>query len=351
MDEITHKICLKCKEDLPISNFYFRKEKGQYRGCCKKCKSINTKEEVAARLLAETKVCKHCGIDKPVSEYQKAGKGKWLQPYCKPCDANRKRKHIEENKEMTVNSRKRYYKENKPIIIERTKEYRRKNIDKIKNRAKSYRDKNSDTIKKRNREYGKKNRKVITKKLREKRQSNKEYYQEKGRILRASRTPEQIEAKKKYDREYKIKNKEKNMIFGYLSQFWNSVTSATTDTVAWFQSVGNAVAGALGNLVLIPFRGLFEVILALGWTIVQIVHLVGVIFSPIVFLGIYLYKVSVSFFFTPVTTNLFTLDTSVMTFITAFPLMAIMFVVLTGLLYVVTAISIFTKMVNLTIAT
>lgn len=45
----------------------------------------------------ETKVCKHCGVEKPKSEYNKAGGGRWLQPYCKPCDKIRKRKHRDNN--------------------------------------------------------------------------------------------------------------------------------------------------------------------------------------------------------------------------------------------------------------
>lgn len=89
--------CVKCQKDLPVSEFYFRKEKGQYRSCCKKCKSVNTKEEIAARLLAGTKVCKHCNIEKPTNEYQKSGKGKWLQPYCKICDSSRKRRYCQDN--------------------------------------------------------------------------------------------------------------------------------------------------------------------------------------------------------------------------------------------------------------
>lgn len=42
------------------------------------------------------------------------------------------------------------------------------------------------------------------------------------------------------------------MIWSYLAQFWNSVTSVVVTggeyTVAWFQSLGNAVAGAIGSV-------------------------------------------------------------------------------------------------------
>lgn len=208
MDNNTKK-CGACKVEKPLSEFYFRKETGKYRAACKKCKSINTKEQIRARLISKTKVCKHCCIEKSVSEYQKAGGGKWLQPYCKPCDAIRKRKYEEINKDHVVKSRKLYYQNNKDIIIERTKEYRDKNIEKIKKRTQEYRDKNRDLINKRGREYIRKNSEILNKKHMERYYANHEKYLLKAKIARANRTPEQIEKKKKYDREYKIKNKGK----------------------------------------------------------------------------------------------------------------------------------------------
>ena len=37
-------------------------------------------------------------------------------------------------------------------------------------------------------------------------------------------------------------------MWGYLSEFWNAITEVGGYTVAWFQSVGNAVAGAIGAI-------------------------------------------------------------------------------------------------------
>lgn len=51
-------------------------------------------------------------------------------------------------------------------------------------------------------------------------------------------------------------------VFGYLSEFWNSITEKTIEawqfTADWFQQVGNAVAGALGNVLLFPFKIMFD---------------------------------------------------------------------------------------------
>jgi hypothetical protein len=70
------------------------------------------------------KICKHCGIGKLHSEYQKAGGGKWLQPYCKPCDAERKRKYTEANRAVVLAKRMKYYYQNKEAILQKYKEKR-----------------------------------------------------------------------------------------------------------------------------------------------------------------------------------------------------------------------------------
>src|ERR1700749_4165457 len=121
------KVCAKCEQELPITEFYFRKDKNRYRNCCKKCKSVTSKEEIKKRVSSPTKICKHCGIEKPIEDYQKAGGGKWTQPYCKPCDSERKKKYEAENKDKVIYSRKIYYQENKSIITKKVREYRSKN--------------------------------------------------------------------------------------------------------------------------------------------------------------------------------------------------------------------------------
>lgn len=118
------RVCKKCNKDLPVSNFYFRKEKNDYRSCCKKCKSVNTKEELLAKANSETKVCKLCNIEKPRSEYQKAGGGRWLQPYCKPCDAQRKNKYCIDNKDRLKEKGHKDYLNNREVILAKDKEKR-----------------------------------------------------------------------------------------------------------------------------------------------------------------------------------------------------------------------------------
>lgn len=210
MDEtIGLKTCNVCNMEKPVTEFYFRKERNEYRSNCKKCKPLISKEQIAQRMLLPTKVCKHCSIEKPVSEYQKAGGGKWLQPYCKPCDAERKKKHRSENIEEITKKHKQYYQDNKEVITEKTKKYRDKNIDAVRKRSRAYREANLETVRKKQKEYNRLNSEMLNKKHLARYYNDREKYLSKFKEYRDSRTPEQVAAKKLYDRQYKKNNKEK----------------------------------------------------------------------------------------------------------------------------------------------
>lgn len=191
-----------CGEIKPLSEFYFRKETGQHRAACKKCKRIKTKEEIIAAAYAETKTCKHCGIEKPRSEFQNAGK--LVQPYCKPCDKVRKKKHEVENQEQYDNSRKEYYKNNFVEINKRNRAYAVKNAEKVIERRKAYHARNKESICKRSREYNKKNKSEISKRNKEKREANIEFYLAREKAYRS--TSEGKARKAAQDKKYREKN-------------------------------------------------------------------------------------------------------------------------------------------------
>jgi len=71
--------------------------------------------------VEQLKQCKTCKQDKPLSDYNKAGGGKWLQPYCKPCDSERKKRHYLENREKYKDAHKTYYELNKVAISDEQK--------------------------------------------------------------------------------------------------------------------------------------------------------------------------------------------------------------------------------------
>lgn len=204
--ELDGKKCNVCGAHKPLTEFYFRNDRGIYRPNCKKCKPLNRMADIMKRVAEQTtKICKHCGIGKPVSEYQKAGGGKWLQPYCKPCDANRKQKYAEDNKDKVVKKRKQHYIDNKEIITKRNKDYIRNNVAKVKERTMKYIEDNIERIRLRGREYSRKNSEILKAKSRERYYSNHQRYLEKQKEQRDNRTSEQIVAKKEYDKQYKIK--------------------------------------------------------------------------------------------------------------------------------------------------
>lgn len=66
----------------------------------------------------------------------------------------------------------------------------------------------------------------------------------------------------------------------YLSQFWDSITSATADSVEWFQSLGNAVAGAMGNILLYPLQVMVDFGLAIVYFVSQVWSLISIFFAP-----------------------------------------------------------------------
>lgn len=164
------KVCESCKKELSLSNFYFRKDQNRYRPACKKCKRVNTMEQIKAKANSDVKVCKHCNLEKPITEYQKAGGGKWTQPYCKICDSIRKEKHQSENLDRYIEKRRSYYKNNKAEILAKQKErkskipkkervYNKMSDEERKRRkaeqSKIFRIKNAEKIREKKRQYNK----------------------------------------------------------------------------------------------------------------------------------------------------------------------------------------------------
>lgn len=77
-------------------------------------------------------------------------------------------------------------------------------------------------------------------------------------------------------------------MIGFLDEFWNSITSATEGTVEWFQSLGNAVAGALGNLLFYPLRAIVDFGLAIAYLFSQLYQIILYILAPFLFFINYL---------------------------------------------------------------
>lgn len=166
------KICKSCLVEKDESDFYFKKDRNAYGNTCRKCLIAGNKHVKDL----ENKICKHCNIIKPNSEYQKAGGGKWLQPYCKDCDKKRKdiwrSVNIDSVKEK-ASVRYKGWKEKQPPRVQKP----RKEDDKeyVRQRGRTYAQRPESKARKSDsdRRYREKNRDKLQLK-------KKEYYQTKG---------------------------------------------------------------------------------------------------------------------------------------------------------------------------
>lgn len=71
------------------------------------------------------------------------------------------------------------------------------------------------------------------------------------------------------------------MIWGYLNEFWNAITSVGDYTIEFFQNIGNAVAGALGNLFEFVNHNITDVFVFAGWLFSNFKIFFGNVLLPI----------------------------------------------------------------------
>lgn len=112
-------------------------------------------------------------------------------------------------------------------------------------------------------------------------------------------------------------------MFDYLSQFWNAIVSVVvggaTYGIDFFQQIGNAVAGAIGLVILLPLRYVVEFFLAIGWIISNLISILGMLLSPISYLFIFLKVFIQAILTTPASSNLFTVNAQALTALTQLP--------------------------------
>lgn len=131
MDSIKTKVCSECKQELPVSEFYPRKNsKIGFSCCCKACHKIRGKIAKAKinakpKLIPDFKKCSRCGETYPAAMFVKDNdRISGLASWCKKCTGEQRVKTADHRH---AHGRK-YYSENK----EKFKEYAKKNADRIK---------------------------------------------------------------------------------------------------------------------------------------------------------------------------------------------------------------------------
>lgn len=94
------------------------------------------------------------------------------------------------------------------------------------------------------------------------------------------------------------------MIWSYLSQFWNSITSVGDYSVEFFQSIGNAVAGAVGGIFEFVAHNASDFFVFLGWFFSNIGGIFTRLIIPIKFVFNFLKSFLDNAFASPVDTAL-----------------------------------------------
>jgi hypothetical protein len=70
-------------------------------------------------------------------------------------------------------------------------------------------------------------------------------------------------------------------MWGYLSEFWDAITEVGGYTVEWFESVGNAVAGAIGGLFENLIHHIYDLIYLTWWFVDALQDIFSILLTPI----------------------------------------------------------------------
>lgn len=70
-------------------------------------------------------------------------------------------------------------------------------------------------------------------------------------------------------------------MWGYLSEFWDAITSVGDYTIEWFQSVGNAVAGAIGGLFEDLTHHFYDIFYIIRWFLSNLGNMFIIAFTPL----------------------------------------------------------------------
>lgn len=120
----------------------------------------------------------------------------------------------------------------------------------------------------------------------------------------------------------------------YLSDFWSLADSTG-------QNIGNAVAGALGNIFLYPLHLLVDFVLTTDYLLEQLLQIISVLFTPLIYIFGFLNGIIVALASPPTVTAPFVPLSSALTLISALPGMTALLAIMTGCIWLLTLKSVF----------
>lgn len=96
-------------------------------------------------------------------------------------------------------------------------------------------------------------------------------------------------------------------MWGFFDEYWSAITSSTVaageHTVDWFQNIGLAVAGAIGNLFNFALRFFNDAIIFFGWIFSLIGNIITIFLLPITWIFSFLKALLLAGFASPTDTN------------------------------------------------
>jgi len=109
------------------------------------------------------------------------------------------------------------------------------------------------------------------------------------------------------------------MVWGYLSEFWNSITQVGDYTIEFFQNIGNAVAGALGNLFDFLNHSLSDIFIFGGWFFSTLGILLSKLWLPVNFIFNFFSAFVEKAFTTPEPQNIWVFNSEIMSVFETIP--------------------------------
>lgn len=113
-------------------------------------------------------------------------------------------------------------------------------------------------------------------------------------------------------------------MWGYLSEFWGSVASTTLSaweyTEDWFYNIGNAVAGAIGNLFYSLLHYGNDTFVFFGWISELIKNIISVFLLPLSYIFTFLKSFFVNALGAPIEFEEYTWTDEVLSVFNAIPL-------------------------------
>lgn len=70
-------------------------------------------------------------------------------------------------------------------------------------------------------------------------------------------------------------------MWGYLSEFWDAITAVGDYSIEWFESVGNAVAGAIGGIFEDLTHHFYDVFYIIQWFLSNLGSMLSIAFTPL----------------------------------------------------------------------